>query len=42
MNAMLTWWGVAIAVLSHELLGGTVLARETMLEVVPVFVAIMV
>jgi hypothetical protein len=42
MNAMLTWWGVAIAVLSHESLGGTVLARETMLEVVPVFVAIMV
>ena len=42
MNAILTWWGVAIAVLSHESLGGTVLSRETMLKVVPVFVAIMV
>jgi hypothetical protein len=42
MNAMLTWWGVAIAVLGHESLGGTVLSRETMLKVVPVFVAIMV
>jgi hypothetical protein len=42
MNAILTWWGVAIAVLSHESLGGTVLSRETMLKVVPLFVAIMV
>ena len=42
MNAILTWWGVAIAVLSHESLGGMVLSRETMLKVVPVFVAIMV
>jgi hypothetical protein len=42
MNAMLTWWGVAIAVLGHESLGGTVVSRETMLKVVPIFVAIMV
>jgi hypothetical protein len=42
MNAMLTWWGVAIAVLGHESLGGSVVSRETMLKVVPVFVAIMV
>jgi hypothetical protein len=42
MNAILTWWGVAIAILSHESLGGTVIPRETMLKVVPVFVAIMV
>ena len=42
MNAILTWWGVAIAILSHESLGGSVLSRETMLKVVPVFVAIMV
>ena len=42
MNAMLTWWGVAIAVLNHESLGGAVLSRETMLKVVPIFVAIMV
>jgi hypothetical protein len=42
MNAMLTWWGVAIAILSHESLGGAVISRETMVKVVPVFVAIMV
>jgi hypothetical protein len=42
MNAMLTWWGVAIAVLNHESLGGAVLSRETMLKVVPIFVAIIV
>jgi hypothetical protein len=42
MNAILTWWGVAIAILSHESLGGTVISRETMLKVVPIFVAVMV
>ncbi len=42
MNAMLTWWGVSIAILNHETLGNAVVARETLLKVVPVFVAIMV
>jgi hypothetical protein len=42
MNAMLTWWGVAIAILSHTSLGISVLPAETMLSVVPIFVAIMV
>jgi hypothetical protein len=42
MNAMLTWWGVSIAILSHQSLGSAVIARETMVKVVPVFVAIMV
>lgn len=42
MNAMLTWWGVAIAILSHTSLGGSVISPETMVKVVPVFVAIMV
>jgi hypothetical protein len=42
MNAILTWWGVAIAILGHESLGGSVVSRETMIKVVPVFVAIMV
>ena len=42
MNAVLTWWGVAIAILSHESLGGEVVSRATMLKVVPLFVAIMV
>lgn len=42
MNAMLTWWGVSIAILNHETLGNAVVSRETMIKVVPVFVAIMV
>lgn len=42
MNAMLTWWGVALAIVNHDSLGGSVIARDTLLEVVPVFVAIMV
>jgi hypothetical protein len=42
MNAMLTWWGVAIAILSHTSLGDSVIPQETMIEVVPIFVAIMV
>jgi hypothetical protein len=42
MNAMLTWWGVALAISNHESLGSTVIARETLVQVVPIFVAIMV
>lgn len=42
MNAMLTWWGVSIAILNHETLGNAVVARETLLKVVPIFVALMV
>jgi hypothetical protein len=42
MNAMLTWWGVSIAVLSHQTLGSTVIERTTLLRVVPIFVAVMV
>lgn len=42
MNAMLTWWGVSIAILSHNTLGNAVIPRETLLKVVPIFVAIMV
>ena len=42
MNAMLTWWGVSIAILNHDTLGNAVINREMLLKVVPVFVAIMV
>ena len=42
MNATLTWWGVSIAIVNHETLGNAVIARQTLLQVVPVFVAIMV
>jgi hypothetical protein len=42
MNAMLTWWGVSIAILNHQTLGNAVVARETLLRIVPIFVAVMV
>jgi hypothetical protein len=42
MNAMLTWWGVSVAILNHQSLGNAVVDRETMIKVVPVFVAVMV
>jgi hypothetical protein len=42
MNAMLTWWGVSLALLNHESLGNAVIERATLLRVVPIFVAILV
>jgi len=42
MNAMLTWWGVSIAISNHQTLGNAIIARETLTKVVPIFVAIMV
>lgn len=42
MNAMLTWWGVALAIVNHDSLGGSVISHNTLIEVVPIFVAIMV
>jgi hypothetical protein len=42
MNAMLTWWGVSLAILGHQTLGNAVVGRTTLLQVVPVFVALMV
>lgn len=42
MNAMLTWWGVSIAILEHQSLGNAVVARDTLLKIVPIFVAVMV
>ena len=42
MNAMLTWWGVSIAISNHQTLGNSIVDRATLLKVVPVFVAVMV
>ena len=42
MNAMLTWWGVSVAIANHETLGNAIVARATLLKVVPIFVAVMV
>lgn len=41
-NALLTWWGVSMAIVSHSPASTSVVDRETLITVVPVFVAIMV
>lgn len=42
MNAILTWWGVSIAVANHTTQASSVLDPKTVNTVVPIFVAIMV
>ncbi|MGE5222055.1 MAG: hypothetical protein ACM3PY_06440 [Omnitrophica WOR_2 bacterium] len=42
MNAMLTWWGVSLAIVEHQTLGSAIIARQTLLRIVPIFVAVMV
>ncbi len=41
-NASLTWWGVSVAILQHNALGGVLLGQATMRKIVPIFVAAMV
>lgn len=41
-NAMLTWWGVAVAISNHAALGGSLVGQAVMVKVVPIFVASMV
>src|SRR5512132_2665494 len=41
-NASLTWWGVSVAILQHNALGGVLVGQAAMTKVVPVFVAAMV
>jgi hypothetical protein len=41
MNAIMTWWAVSLTLLTHSF-GNEVLGRETLLKVVPVFVAVLV
>ncbi|PWB52346.1 MAG: hypothetical protein C3F13_11315 [Anaerolineales bacterium] len=42
MNAMLTWWGVALAIVNHQSLGSSVISHDKLLTIVPIFVAILV
>ena len=42
MNAMLTWWGVSMALLDHSIQSTAVLNPDLLLKIVPVFVAILV
>jgi hypothetical protein len=41
-NAMLTWWGVSVAIMNHNALGGVLLGQATMTRLVPIFVAVIV
>jgi hypothetical protein len=41
MNALMTWWAISLTLLSHEF-GNEVVSREQLLQIVPVFVAILV
>jgi hypothetical protein len=41
-NASLTWWGVSVAILEHNAIGGILLGPQTMTKIVPIGVAAMV
>jgi len=42
MNAMLTWWGISIAIVNNGNVGSAVVSSTTMTKIVPIFVAVMV
>ncbi|MDX9865272.1 MAG: hypothetical protein RBT34_10745, partial [Anaerolineaceae bacterium] len=42
MNALLTWWGVSMAIASHNVQSAAVINPATLTRVVPIFVALMV
>jgi len=41
-NAMLTWWGVSVAIQNHSAMGGALVGQTAMTTIVPIFVACMV
>ena len=42
-NAMLTWWGVSVAIVNHaSQSGGAIISNDTMTKIVPLFVAAMI
>jgi hypothetical protein len=42
MNAILTWWGVSMALQGHQLQSTTIIEKKLMMQIVPIFVALMV
>ncbi len=42
MNAMLTWWGVSLAIATHNIQSSSVMDSGTLFKIVPIFVAVMV
>lgn len=41
-NAMLTWWGVSVAILNHNAAGGALVGQAMLTKAVPILVAVMV
>jgi hypothetical protein len=41
MNALMTWWAISLTLLNHEF-GNEVLSREQLLQIAPIFVAVLV
>jgi hypothetical protein len=41
-NATLTWWGVSVAIASHNAAGGSLVGQTVMMKFIPIFVAAMV
>jgi len=42
MNAVLTWWGVSMTIANHTIQSSSIIDPKTIIQVVPLFVAIMV
>ena len=42
MNAILTWWGVSMALVNHKMMSTSVVDLATLTRAVPIFVAVMV
>ena len=42
MNAILTWWGVSMAIVDHTVRSDAIVSPSTIIKVVPIFVAVMV
>lgn len=42
MNAMLTWWGVSVAIAQSGHIGSAIVSADVLTKVIPVFVAVMV
>lgn len=42
MNAMLTWWGVSLGLVNRSLQSTAFISQEVLLDIVPVFVALLV
>ncbi len=42
MNAVLTWWGVSLTIANHSVQSTSIVDASTIIQVVPIFVAIMV